>query len=447
MKISFQSISGHTVTGSFQKADTIRSACNFLSSTLKVPPQLIRIRNPKDFTFLGDNLKIVDSVDLKDNTKNSAFLIYFILPPIPKYIGNEEEPICLTKEDNKKNTNDKICNYAYDEELLHRKNLILPSESIVKIFDSIEKHPSHRTHLIYKIYARSLNLPSDFEEKVESLHQMGFEIEESKEALRASEFNVQAAVNRLINNQNNRHDTEDEIHEGNIRIFDLFHVLSMMRDDDGNVDPDRIGQIIRLFSNRHRDHNDDDHNADDQNENNGDDRRHGIRYFILNRNNNHDSDNDDDNGEESSESNSIDNQDLSDAMSELSDKLDYIDLSSIFDTFSHLIDESRELIARSKDEQIIEFITFLNSYIDDNGRLPRFFQRKMNSLSDYFDNENNPDIDYLISLLQKVTEHDYDNDNDDSDDIDNSDNDETGEEEEDIEVDFSSDGNEAINDL
>lgn len=393
MNISFQSISGSSIKGSFKKTDTIKTACNFLSSLLKVPSQLIRIRNPKDSVFLSDVSKIGDLIKKKD----LPFFIYFILPSAPEILKTNFNNTRLSNGTDTKKENT-FSNYDI-------KIISLP-QPIFEVINCVTKEPTLMARRIYKDYSRSFNLPSDFYAKVESLHQMGFEIEESKEALRSSDFNVEAAVNRLINNQNIRRSSdEDMLRNGPANLLDILEFISSIR-NDGNPDPDRIGRIIRLIARRngddHSDHEEDE-NHDEENENNHN--RFTFRHTILNHEIEYNSEDD----------NSIDNQDLNNALDELKEKLVGIDLEEDYDDFSALIDETRELLARSKDDEIIEFITFLNSYIDQNDDVPNFFKRKMRQLNQYFKDSDNPDIDYLISMLDKIIGHDYSNEEEEQD--------------------------------
>lgn len=395
MDISFIGVSGNSIKGLFQKTDTIKTACNFLSSSLNVPSALIRIRSPNDSVFLSDVSKIGDLVSEKNIKTDSSFFIYMVLPAAPSHATNLIGQNSLIKANS----------YDYNEKIIP-----LP-QSIFEIVKCLKSRPSSETTRIYKDYSRSFELPSDFLEKVESLHQMGFEIEESKEALRSSGFNVEAAVNRLINQNNRNANDEDVIRIRSTRLLDLLELISMVRNDDGNTDHDRIRRIIRLIAHRdnddHDDDNNDDNNHNDQNENDHHDRLE-LAHFLLRQ--------DSDNNSNSEDEDSIGNPQISDLMDELNEKLEDLEMGPIFDAFSKLVDESRDVIARSRDDQIIDFINFLINYIDQNGELPGFFERKINVLINYFDNEPNPDVDYLVRTLDKITRHDYDDEENESDD-------------------------------
>lgn len=380
MNISLIGVSGHSVKGRFQETDTVKTVCKFLSSSLNVPSQLIRIRNPKDSIFLNDVLKIGDLISKSNKKTEKSYLIYFVLPEIPTHKENKiGQNISLKANDNV-------------------KEIIAIPPLIVENIKCLKSKPTLETIRIYKDYIRSFNLPSDFYEKVESLHQMGFEIEESKEALRASEFNVEIAVNRLVNSQNNRRNIdEDTIRIRSSRLVDLLELISVMRNDDGNGDQnhERISRIFRLISRR------DEENEDGDNEN-GENRhanRNELTHFLRRDDSDHNSEDD----------NSIDNQELNDLMDELNEKLEEINLGDVFDSFSRLIEEARDLIATSKDEQIIDFINYLITFIVQNRAIPKFFQRKIDQLDDYLENENDPDIDHLIRILDNIISHDYEN--------------------------------------
>lgn len=365
-KIAFKNISGNCIIGNFNSNDTVSNACMFLSKQIAEPIQNIRLLSPDGCTFLADHIHLIDSLLKNITSKNT--IIYFLFPD-----RGTQTMTCRTPQP-LKGDNSNITVFPH---------IRTPINSL-SLFQEIAQKPSDRAVSLYNRYAKAFELPSDFEQKVEELREMGFSDEDSRAALRSTNFNVEAAANQIINNQNGRNEDDGAIsileNLGTFRNGVLEVDLDAIRNFlDVNQETPQVGLLnllIHLFRNQRNNDDGENYNADYDHHN---DYEEDVE------------ENDNDLSEE------LDQQLIT--LEDLCHDFEY----TYFPAFNEYISQYRYICGAKDDESLIKILDFMNARIGDHEEMPGFISRSMQHMQDNVQLQDVDDIKNTIEEL--ITEY------------------------------------------
>ncbi|OHT05348.1 hypothetical protein TRFO_05925 [Tritrichomonas foetus] len=429
--LSFRNVAGHKIEGTFKYNDTVSTACEYLAKKLNVPPKTIKIINP------STNKTFKNTDKISDHLSDATFLLYRILPEIIKNKSTKNQKnskntilnnaSSTTSESNsisiqRKNENsDQIENSQQlnnntentntdtnngnnrdDDETDNHTDLFRLPKSFTDMLSEIQAKPTFRESLIHADYAQSFHLPPDFDEKVEILRQMGFENEECREALRSTNYNVEAAANFLVNNQNRRGGNGDD---GVLRLnlIQAFQLMNALFGRNENT----TGTLLNALSDREDDVS-------------------GMLRELLVRSGQRNNDDGDgvqiiyethiDEGYENEEDGEEDY--FEDMNSLISDRLGTI-LSLLDekngDAIIKLVSNFRQEEGSQFDEEIAFYFKLILEYIEDNGKLPESFVQQIHAVALYYETTNPVDYQYeriaMIDLLNSDIEENPNNPN------------------------------------
>lgn len=169
MEIQLQNLAGKTYRQTFSESATVSDVILYLSQQMKSSVNKIFIISTEmDHLFYPNN---------------------YYLQNI-----NEQNLVFINIDDNNQN----------DEN--SEKKLIVPSKQALNSFYYFPKPNKSRfvEKIIHSIYTSVLkNIPDDFDDKVNEVHQLGYDIEDCKEALRSNNYNVNKAINYLVSINSN----------------------------------------------------------------------------------------------------------------------------------------------------------------------------------------------------------------------------------------------------
>lgn len=182
MKISLRRISGEVYNESFDINVKIQDICSFLAKKLDTASNQIFIINPEK----NKNLFYQDCEYVRKITnKKHKYLLFIQL---------------AAKNSNTKSNyfNDKYC----------QKPLVFPTSNAMYVFNNL-KNIKYIGFAEYSKYAKIIrNEPKDFDNRINKLLEIGYDINDCKEALRKSDYNVEKAGKYLadLNNVDNSYD-------------------------------------------------------------------------------------------------------------------------------------------------------------------------------------------------------------------------------------------------
>lgn len=158
---------------------TVSYACKCISQKIDIPEnQIFLVSQNENQFFYNNNVKMFDVIK-----ENPEYIIY------SKIISIDQKNITKNLFELESNLTTK-----YKK---HIKSNRIPI-NVLLIFKNF-KYIDQTKNDIYKNYAKSFNkVPDDLQQKVNEIAVLGFEIEDIKEALRSSEYNVLFAINSLV---------------------------------------------------------------------------------------------------------------------------------------------------------------------------------------------------------------------------------------------------------
>lgn len=169
MEIQLQNLAGKTYKQTFPESATVSDVTLYLSKKMKSSVNKIFIISTEmDHLFYPNNYNLQ-----KINEQNLVFINF--------------------DDNNQKDDNPE-------------KKLIVPSKQALNSFCYFSKPNKSRffEKIIHSIYTSVLkNIPDDFDDKVNEVHQLGYDIEDCKEALRSNNYDVNEAINYLISINSN----------------------------------------------------------------------------------------------------------------------------------------------------------------------------------------------------------------------------------------------------
>ena len=195
--INFQSISGQSFSGNFSKKSKIHEICNFIAKKQKSRENKIFLvsNNPEEFFYKGD-------INISDILQNKHDHIAFYNLNIPT------ESNILTE----------------NPRIMQNTKITKPPISAMKVYSNIKKirHITPISMMFYRKYSDVIrNVPYDFENKVTHISQLGYDKEECKEVLRETDYNVDIAIEILIQRYNNDSNEENRFMQSRIRFIGL----------------------------------------------------------------------------------------------------------------------------------------------------------------------------------------------------------------------------------
>lgn len=185
MKIDFKDICGNSIALQLPKDATVLFACRCLSEKLD----------------LSENQIFLVSPSIERNFYSNNQLIQDIIKENPGFITFTK---CFKKDFLQKNENTSKRNTNFFEH-----------SNSIKILINY-KNINYTNNSIYTKYSEYLNeIPDDFQQKVDEIAVLGYEIEDIKEALRKSEYNVLFAINYLVQPNTNERYSNNSIIKSN----------------------------------------------------------------------------------------------------------------------------------------------------------------------------------------------------------------------------------------
>ena len=268
MMILFRNVSGLTIQGNFSNDDRVSNAAQYLSEKLNIPQSSIRFITKQNSLFCSDSSELSKIVE-----KGTATFIIFPDMSLTCLDEKLENPAIHFKKssinDEDHINSDENQNFSppprigknssrftevppsrYHSYFLRHQNAIKNlnsdngdkkrlklkhdlSDSFIHLINenrfeasssSSRKYaPYSSNHSLFKDYNRTINsTPRDLDYKIAQLHQMGFDPEDCKEALRACRYDVERASEYIVG--------MNKSHRG---LFSRFDSGYIPYDDDG----------------------------------------------------------------------------------------------------------------------------------------------------------------------------------------------------------------------
>lgn len=206
MKASLIDVSGHEYSIPFEKNSLISEIKDKLAALLNVSASSINIFNPKSKpTFCIDKTVVSTVITPLQN------VLFFQI--------------------------------TYNEQANDECKFDLP-EDLNTLFTKIRRKVTSEEKGKYRSYAEKVKkIPPDFKEKVKTLHDMGYHYDDCEAALRASDYDVERAVNSLLYMNQNNNESDSEF--GDI----IMELIGNSEINDGNIEQianffTRLGQLI-----------------------------------------------------------------------------------------------------------------------------------------------------------------------------------------------------------
>lgn len=219
MNINFRDICSNSFTIQLNLDSSVSDACQVLSQKLETQGYQIFLISPNENENYYPNNYSMMKV-LKENPDYVLFT---------KCFKNDE--IQTEKEDKSNNFQNnqfsRSKQYYYHYPSLNPINQAsYRAKNILKLYFMLRFYNmNHLNHYIYQQYSNALNnVPSDFEDRVNQIAEFVFLIEDIKESLRLSNYDVQKATNMIIfqnsnENNQNRHNSNNISHTSFTRNF------------------------------------------------------------------------------------------------------------------------------------------------------------------------------------------------------------------------------------
>lgn len=169
-----------------QGGATVLFACECLSQQLNISANQILLISPNKKRNFYSNTQLIQEV-IKENQGFIAFTTFFKI--------NQNDFL-------QKNSNT-LSNFS------HKNNeFFFEYQKSIKSFISL-KNINFNKNLIYKAYSECINnAPDDYQQKIDEIMALGYEIEDIKEALRKYNYNVVFALNYLVQHNLNDNDSK-----------------------------------------------------------------------------------------------------------------------------------------------------------------------------------------------------------------------------------------------
>ena len=173
MSIIFRDISGRTISIQLGKESRVFNACQLLSKKLQISADKIFLLSPKEEINYYSNNEMIEHV----KEENPEYVVFTSLYQNEK-TNNKADQTELGLKDKSYLTNS------------------IPFKTFVNFIDLKYNSKINTAH--YTKYTRYINeIPSDLQQKIEEISILGYEIEDIKEALRTTHYNVLFAINLL----------------------------------------------------------------------------------------------------------------------------------------------------------------------------------------------------------------------------------------------------------
>lgn len=191
MDVLFQDICGQSVTIKLPMNATVSDACRYLSKQIEVSQNIILLvshdANRKHFFYQNED----SIITILRNNHDYDYIIFMKCPKIDYKLHRNE----------KRNA-------------MGGRKITKPIKKLNKDFVHDIRHLNKRHYRsflpIYRDYGRVLNnVPYDLQSRINQIAPLGYQIEDIKEALRSSFYDVQGAINILVNRNSNRENDED----------------------------------------------------------------------------------------------------------------------------------------------------------------------------------------------------------------------------------------------
>lgn len=201
IEYNFRDICGHLLTLSLPSDAAVSQACELISQKLEIPETQIFLVSPNEEQNFYQDHEVLSDLS-KENPE------YFIFTK------------CFHNNSNFKQSNPNLIPFK-------KMNNKLPFKFFINL--NYMKRKLHDQ--IYEKYSKSVNeIPEDLQQKIDEIAVLGFELEDIKEALRNSEYNVLFAINSLVyrnsnekNQEENNHISIDNHRNGNLRLFSFVN--------------------------------------------------------------------------------------------------------------------------------------------------------------------------------------------------------------------------------
>lgn len=238
MKVDFRDICGKSYNLEIPNNANVADACKYLSQKTGIQEnKIFLVSTNSNLNFYQDNEQMIDI--LKENPEYIIFMKAFIndqnqMNSTLERFENQE----ATNQDFEQNSNQIPNDITYSQqnligkrEQILNKSLKFPQKSF---FNAIQSAKNWRYNDLYDDYSYVVNeVPHDIQFKVEQLAELGYHIEDIKEALRATNYKVSLAIHFLMlhhaTNDNNNdyytddsyiYDSENENDDSDIEYFD-----------------------------------------------------------------------------------------------------------------------------------------------------------------------------------------------------------------------------------
>ena len=202
MKVDFRDICGKSYNLEIPNNANVADACKYLSQKTGIQEnKIFLVSTNSNLNFYQDNEQMIDI--LKENPEYIIFMKAFIndqnqMNSTLERFENQE----ATNQDFEQNSNQVPNDITYSQqnligkrEQILNKSLKFPQKSF---FNAIQSAKNWRYNDLYDDYSYVVNeVPHDIQFKVEQLAELGYHIEDIKEALRATNYKVSLAIHFL----------------------------------------------------------------------------------------------------------------------------------------------------------------------------------------------------------------------------------------------------------
>ena len=194
MKVNFRDICGNSYNLQISNDAKVSDACKLLSEQLGIQQnQVFLVSTNEDTNFYQDNQKMCDVI--KENPDFVIFLKYLYQS---QYVWTPPE----NTESNENTNNVEEDKTDNDDEKIGIKRPVFDHYLKVpnpRMFNTLLSVRRWDYHGLYDDYSIVLNdTPPDFEEKVKQITELGYSVDDIKEALRTTNYDVPLSIHYLM---------------------------------------------------------------------------------------------------------------------------------------------------------------------------------------------------------------------------------------------------------
>lgn len=205
MEVNFRDICGKHYNLQIPKDANVSDACRLLSKKIGVQEnQIFLVSSDEDMNFYQNGEKMIDVIE-----ENPEFVIFMKILIQNQFITNSNS-VKNQEKDNIMDENQKSTEKNNDNNAIGLNRPIfdhylkVPQPKMFNTFQSIKQWCYTG---FYDEYAFVVNdIPHDFQHKVSQIAELGYSLDDIKEALRTTNYDVQLAIHYLLYHSNRNDD-------------------------------------------------------------------------------------------------------------------------------------------------------------------------------------------------------------------------------------------------